>query len=127
MIYLAVRQWRAAVDDLQVGTRADGGRLALLVRGLMVNLTNPKGLVFLLAVVPQFVTPVEPLLPQYLAIGVTMVVVDVIVMGAYTGLAARLLQVLRTPRQQTVLNRTMSALFAAAAVGLSLVRRGATA
>ena len=127
LIYLAVRQWRAAVDDLQVGTSADGGRLALLVRGLMVNLTNPKGLVFLLAVVPQFVTPVEPLLPQYLAIGVTMVVVDVIVMGAYTGLAARLLQVLRTPRRQTVLNRTMSALFAAAAVGLSLVRRGATA
>jgi homoserine/homoserine lactone efflux protein len=33
---------------------------------------------------------------------------------------------LRTPRQQMILNRTMSGLFALAAVVLSLVRRGAT-
>jgi homoserine/homoserine lactone efflux protein len=92
---------------------------------LLVNMTNPKGLVFLLAVLPQFVEPTRPLLPQYLAIGVTMTVVDVLVMGAYTGLAARLLRVLRTPRQQKVLNRTLSGMFAAAAVGLSLVRRSA--
>jgi homoserine/homoserine lactone efflux protein len=56
-----------------------------------------------------------------------MVVVDLVVMGAYTGLAARLLGWLRTPRQQTALNRTFSGLFAAAAVVLSLVRRGAAA
>ncbi len=127
LIYLAVRQWRAAAEELDVGTAGDSGRLSLLVRGALVNLTNPKGLVFLLAVLPQFVVPTQPLLPQYLAIGSTMLVVDVLVMGAYTGLAARLLKVLRTPRQQTALNRTMSGLFAAAAVGLSLVRRSAAA
>jgi len=100
---------------------------ALLARGAMVNLTNPKGLVFLLAVLPQFIAPADPLLRQYLTIGITMLVVDIIVMGAYTGLAARLLTVLRTPRQRTVLNRTLSGLFAVAAVALSLVRRGAPA
>lgn len=128
LIYLAVRQWRAAADDLtaEVGVAADCGRLSLLARGALVNLTNPKGLVFLLAVLPQFVMPAEPLLPQYLAIAITMLVVDVIVMGAYTGLAARVLRVLRTPRQQNALNRAMSGLFAVAAVALSLVRRGAT-
>lgn len=129
LIYLAVRQWRATAEDLtaQVGHSGDSRRLSLLGRGAMVNLTNPKGLVFLLAVLPQFVVPTEPLAPQYLAIAATMLVVDVAVMGAYTGLAARLLTVLRSPRQQTVLNRTMSGLFAVAAVALSLVRRGATA
>jgi homoserine/homoserine lactone efflux protein len=55
-----------------------------------------------------------------------MVLVDVLVMCAYTGLASRLLGWLRTPRQQMILNRTMSGLFALAAVVLSLVRRGAT-
>ena len=84
------------------------------------------GLVFLLAVLPQFVVPTAPLLSQYLAIGATMVAVDQLVMGAYTGLAARLLGWLRTPRQQTFVNRTFSGFFAAAAVVLSLVRRGAT-
>ncbi len=135
LIYLAVRQWRTTASDLteQLAVGADGrpdgagGRLALLARGALVNLTNPKGLVFLLAVLPQFVIPTRPLLPQYLTIAATMTVVDVIVMCGYTGLSSRLLGWLRTPRQQMVLNRTMSALFALAAVVLSLVRRGAAA
>jgi homoserine/homoserine lactone efflux protein len=129
LLYLAVRQWRSTAEELgaSVGVQADGSRPALLVRGSLVNMTNPKGLVCLLAVLPQFVVPTEPLLPQYLTIAATMTVVDMAVMAAYTGLAARLLGWLHTPRQQAVLNRTLSALFAGAAVALSLVRRGAAA
>jgi homoserine/homoserine lactone efflux protein len=128
LLYLAVRQWRSATRDLreQLDTSTDGGRAALVLRGFLVNATNPKGLVFFLAVLPQFVVPAAPLLPQYLAIGVTMVVVDLVVMGLYTGLAVRLLRWMHTPRQQTVVNRIFSGLFATAAVVLSLVRRAAT-
>lgn len=129
LVYLAVRQWRTAGIDLreQVGSPLHGGRLALLARGFLVNASNPKGLVFFVAVLPQFVVPTAPLLPQYLAIGVTSVVVDIVVMCLYTGLAARLLHWLHTPRQQTALNRVFSGLFATAALALSLVRRGAAA
>jgi homoserine/homoserine lactone efflux protein len=128
LIYLAVRQWRSAGVDLraQMGQPADGRRLSMFVRGVLVNITNPKGLVFLLAVVPQFVVPTAALLPQYLIIGATMVAVDLVVMGCYAGLAARLLAWLRTRRQQTVANRVFSGLFATAAVVLSLARRAAT-
>jgi homoserine/homoserine lactone efflux protein len=126
LFYLAVRQWRTATVDLrqQVGRAMDGGRLSLVVRGFLVNATNPKGLVFFLAVLPQFVVPASPLLPQYLAIGVTMVAVDLVVMGLYTALSVRLLTWMQTPRKQTVVNRVFSGLFATAAVILSLVRRG---
>jgi homoserine/homoserine lactone efflux protein len=126
LIYLAVRQWRTATVDLreQVGKAMDGGRLSLVVRGFLVNATNPKGLVFFLAVLPQFVVPTAPLMPQYLAIGVTMVVVDLIVMGLYTALSVRLLKWMHTPRKQTMVNRVFSGLFATAAVVLALVRRG---
>ncbi|MGB3484994.1 MAG: homoserine/homoserine lactone efflux protein [Mycobacterium sp.] len=126
LIYLAVRQWRSATVDLrtQLGPAGESGALAMVIRGTLVNLSNPKGLVFLLAVLPQFVVPTAPLLPQYLTIGVTMVVVDLVVMGGYAGLAARVLGWLRSPRQQRAVNRTFSGLFATAAVVLSLVRRG---
>ena len=129
LFYLAVRQWRTATVDLreQVGRAMDGGRLSLVVRGFLVNATNPKGLVFFLAVLPQFVVPASPLLPQYLAIGVTMVAVDLVVMGLYTALSVRLLTWMQTPRKQTVVNRVFSGLFATAAVILSLVRRGPAA
>jgi homoserine/homoserine lactone efflux protein len=132
LAYLAVKQWRTATTDLRatVGKAQKdgaGGRLALTVRGFLVNATNPKGLVFFLAVLPQFVVPAAPLLPQYLAIGATMIIVDIVVMGLYTGLAVRLVDWLHTPRQQTILNRVFSALFATAAVVLSFVRRGVAA
>lgn len=129
LLYLAVRQWRSVPRDLndQLGVPAEGSRRALVVRGFLVNATNPKGLVFFLAVLPQFVVPTAPLLPQYLAIGVTMVVVDLIVMGLYTGLAVRLLRWTHTPRRQRVVNRSFSGLFATAAVVLALVRRAAPA
>jgi homoserine/homoserine lactone efflux protein len=131
LFYLAFRQWRSAQHAIGEQVDSDvstggGGRLSMLTRGFLVNMTNPKGLVFLLAVVPQFVVLDAPQISQYLTIGATMVVVDLIVMGGYAGLASRLLRWLRTPRQVTILNRTFSGLFAAAAVVLSLVRRGAT-
>ncbi len=126
LAYLAVRQWRSAAIDLnaQIDRPADGGAVSLVVRGFLVNATNPKGLLFFLAVMPQFVVPTAPLLPQYVTIGITMVAVDLVVMGLYTALSVRLLTWLRTPRQQTVLNRVVSGLFATAAVVLALVRRG---
>jgi homoserine/homoserine lactone efflux protein len=129
LIYLAVRQWRSASLDLRerLGESADGRPIPMLVRGCLVNITNPKGLVFLLAVLPQFVVPSAPLLQQYVIIGVTMVAVDLVVMGAYAGLAARLLRWLNTRRQQRIVSRTFFGLFGVAAVVLSLVRRAAPA
>ncbi|MDT4843778.1 Homoserine/homoserine lactone efflux protein [compost metagenome] len=79
----------------------------------------------MLAVLPQFIDPHAPLLPQYLLMGVTMICIDLIVMAGYTGLAARLLRALRSPRQQRILNRTFAGLFVGAAALLATVRRAA--
>jgi homoserine/homoserine lactone efflux protein len=128
LLYLAVRQWRASGRDLReqlLGTPARSG-LPLMARGFLVNATNPKALVFYLAVLPQFVVPSTPLLSQYVVIGATLIVTDILVMSVYAGLATRLLRLLGT-RQQRLLNRCFAGLFATAATVLALVRRGATA
>ncbi|WP_263261834.1 homoserine/homoserine lactone efflux protein [Pseudomonas sp. RIT-PI-S] len=124
LLYLAVRQWRAAPMQLQEQAQPQtGSRLGLVVRGLLVNLSNPKALVFMLAVLPQFIDPKAPLLAQYLIIGTTMVSVDMIVMAGYTGLASRVLRLLRSPQQQRRLNRTFAGLFVGAATFLASLRR----
>ncbi|WPO99778.1 LysE family transporter [Pseudomonas sp. HR96] len=124
LLYLAVRQWRAAPADLQdeAGVRPLGKPLTLVFRGFLVNISNPKALVFMLAVLPQFIDPHAPLVAQYLTISVTMVCVDLLVMAGYTGLASRVLRLLRTPRQQRRMNRTFAGLFAAAATFLAMLR-----
>ncbi|MCE5982821.1 LysE family transporter [Pseudomonas sp. LF19] len=125
LVYLAVKQWRALPADISDNSavRPIGKPLSLVFRGFLVNVSNPKALIFMLAVLPQFINPHAALLPQYLIIIATMVTVDLMVMAGYTGLAAKVLRLLRTPRQQRRMNRTFAGLFLGAATLLASIRR----
>lgn len=125
LVYLAVKQWRALPADIgeESTVRPIGKPLSLVFRGFLVNVSNPKALIFMLAVLPQFIDPHAALLPQYLTITATMITVDLLVMAGYTGLAARVLRLLRTPRQQRRMNRTFAGLFIGAATLLATIRR----
>ena len=127
LLWLAFKQWQAVPQLLEDSSlpRPIGRPMSLVLRGFLVNASNPKAIVFILAVLPQFLDPARPLLLQYSEMAATMVVVDLIVMAAYTGLAAKVLRLLRTPRQQRVVNRSFAAMFAGAAAVLATVRRAA--
>ncbi|MBP6898707.1 MAG: LysE family transporter [Burkholderiaceae bacterium] len=127
LVWLGVQQWRAPALPLQLPASGDPAATptwrALVLRGWAVNALNPKGTVFLLAVLPQFIDAGRPLAPQYLAIGATFGVVEMLVMSGYVALAARLLRGLRSPRQQRWLNRGFGGLFVAAGAALALFKR----
>ncbi|MBC3952643.1 MULTISPECIES: LysE family transporter [Pseudomonas] len=125
LVYLGIKQWRALPADLSEDStvRPVGKPMALVVRGFLVNISNPKALVFMLAILPQFIDPNAPLLAQYLTIGATMVTVDMIVMAGYTGLASKVLRALKTPKQQRRMNRTFAGLFVGAAGFLATLHR----
>ncbi|NMX89855.1 MULTISPECIES: LysE family transporter [unclassified Pseudomonas] len=125
LVYLAVKQWRALPMDLtdDAAVRPIGKPMSMMFRGFLVNASNPKALVFMLAVLPQFVNPQAPLLIQYLILGATMIGVDMIVMAGYTGLASKVLRLLRTPKQQRRVNRTFAGLFVGAAGFLASLHR----
>lgn len=127
LVYLGYKQWKALPSDLAAGAaeRPIGRPLTLMLRGFLVNSSNPKAIVFMLAVLPQFIDVHAPLLPQYLLMGFTMILVDLVVMAGYTALASHVLRALRTPRQQRLMNRSFAALFVAAAGLLATVKRAA--
>jgi homoserine/homoserine lactone efflux protein len=125
LVWLGIRQWRAPAVPL-VAEAAEAREVAprtLVLRGWMINAANPKGTVFLLAVVPQFLDLSGALAPQYLVIAATLGFTDLIVMAGYTALAAKLLRLLKSPRQIRVLNRTFGSLFVGAGVLLALFKR----
>jgi len=128
LLWLALKQWQAipSMLDDSAAPRPIGRPLTLMLRGFVVNASNPKAIVFILAVLPQFLDPQRDLVLQYLHMDATMVAVDLIVMAGYTGLASRVLRLLRTPRQQRLVNRSFAAMFAGAAALLATVRRAAT-
>ena len=125
LLYLAYKQWQQAPSTISAEQRAEQQvqPLAMMFRGFLVNISNPKAIVFMLAVLPQFITPSDPLVPQYGLMMATMIAVDMIVMAGYTCLAAKVLLFLRSPRQQRILNRSFASMFAGAASLLSLVHR----
>ena len=76
LIWLGIQQWRAAgAIDLNTLAKAQT-RGKLFQRAVFVNLTNPKSIVFLAALFPQFILPHQPQVMQYLVLGVTTIVVD---------------------------------------------------
>ncbi len=124
LLYLAYLQWKAPVQDIQIKTALPNkSRGKLVLHGFFVNMSNPKAIVFLLAVLPQFLDLSQPQTIQYVIMALTMVSIDLVVMAGYTGLAAKILRLLKSPRQQKILNRTFAILFACAASLLSLVHQ----
>jgi homoserine/homoserine lactone efflux protein len=127
LIYLGVQQWRAPAKPLAA---ADDGaiqatRRQLVLRGWGINAVNPKGTVFLLAVVPQFLDLHAPLGPQYVVIGGTLAFTDLVVMAGYTVLAARVLAALKSEHHIKALNRVFGSLFVAAGLLLASFKRAA--
>ncbi len=61
LVYLAYKQWRALPMDMSDSSavRPIGKPLSLVFRGFLVNVSNPKALVFMLAVLPQFINPMS--------------------------------------------------------------------
>ncbi|HEY9572834.1 MAG TPA: LysE family transporter [Pusillimonas sp.] len=113
LIYLGWKQFRTDAAPVAVESNDPTHFRArdLIVRGCLINITNPKGTVFLLAVVPQFLDLSRPLPLQYAAIAATLCFTDLVAMGCYTSLAARILKLLRSPRHIRWLNRGFGAMF----------------
>ena len=125
LVWLGIKQWRAPAAPM-VSESAEVSAVsprALILRGWMINAANPKGTVFLLAVVPQFLDLSRALGPQYLVIAATLAYTDLVVMAGYTALAARLLRLLKSPRQIRLLNRSFGSLFIAAGFLLAMFKR----
>jgi homoserine/homoserine lactone efflux protein len=125
LIYLGVRQWRAPARPLALEPRSavPTTRRRIVAEAWLLNAVNPKGTVFMLAVVPQFIAPAAPLLPQYLAIGATLGFTDLVVNAVYAALAARLVELLRTPARMRAVNRVFGSLFVALGVLLATFKR----
>jgi homoserine/homoserine lactone efflux protein len=124
LVWLGIQQWRSpAAPVTDAAANVSGTPRQLLLRGFLVNATNPKSIVFMLAVLPQFIDPALPQLPQYVVCGATLFFTDLVVMSVYTGLAAKVLRTLRQPRHVRWVNRTFGGLFVAAGAALATFRR----
>ena len=127
LLYLGIVTWRSRPKGFEED-RDDHARTAreVFLRGFFVNITNPKGIIFFAAILPQFIDVHRPQMAQYAIFAATTFSVDVVVMMAYTALAAKVLRVMREPRHLRWINRSLGGAFIAAGLALAGFRRAAS-
>jgi homoserine/homoserine lactone efflux protein len=127
LIWLGISQWRAKggagpVPAAALAAHPSFGRRVLT--GFLTNATNPKGIIFMVAVLPQFIEKDAPLLPQLAILGATMVTIDTTVMHGYALLASSMQRYFRDARAVKLQNRFFGAVLVLVGALLFFVKRG---
>ena len=127
LIYLGWSQWRSTNTLTPTAGASAGGAVLPPGRrwlsGFLTNVTNPKGIVFMVAVLPQFISPGRPLWLQLLVIALTTLAVDTVVMHGYAFAASRLQALFKNAQAIKLQNRLFGGLLMAVGAGLFFVKR----
>jgi homoserine/homoserine lactone efflux protein len=137
-VFTAIR-WLGAAYLIWLGASAFVGRSSVIavtadpavpvsaartfVNGVVLQVANPKALVFFTALLPQFIDPRGSVLGQVAILGVTSVVMEFFVRLGYGALAGRLTTFAARPRFQILANRVAGGLLIAAGVGTARLER----
>jgi threonine/homoserine/homoserine lactone efflux protein len=114
--WLGGRALLAAARDealsLDSARGAGAGARTAFCEGFVVQLSNPKAVIFFSAVMPPFVDPSRPALPQLALLGLAVIVMDVVAMSGYALAGGALARALMQPKARRAFS---------AAVGASLL------
>ncbi|MDQ0668970.1 LysE family translocator [Pseudomonas sp. NPDC087814] len=125
LLYLAYATWRDRTAFAMNDTPTLSSARSLMVRGLLLNILNPKLTIFFLAFLPQFVTPGAgaPALQMLLLSSVFMAMTFAVFV--IYGLLANVFRraVIESPRVQNWLRRSFAAAFAGLGLNLAFAQR----
>ena len=120
LLYLAWRAFHASSEEINTGQSREVAGIKYYLRGVIMNVTNPKVSIFFLAFLPQFADPSRgPVIQQIFFLGMIFILVTLLVFGGIALLAGAVgAWLANTPRAQTIMNRIAGAVFVAMALKL---------
>lgn len=125
LLYLAWQTFGAQVARLGEAVTTRPSFRALYLRGMVMNITNPKVAVFFLAFLPQFADPnLGPVGPQMLTLGGVFILATVFVFGCIAWCSGFVSDWLRcSARGQLVMNRIVGAVLLGLAIKLAFIEQ----
>ena len=120
LIYLGIAYWRAPARLLTAAAAGRGTYSVLALQAFLTSVTNPKGLVFYFAFLPQFLSPVFAAGPQLAVLGGCYIVMFVLALSTYALAGRRIASLFSTARAMKWKNRMTGGLLIGS--GLLLLR-----
>ncbi|MEP7242509.1 MAG: LysE family translocator [Gammaproteobacteria bacterium] len=102
-------------------TPVSGRRMFL--NGFILQMANPKALVFFVALLPQFIHPKAAIVPQIVILALTSIVIEFVVQLVYALLAGRVTHLATLPRFAAITHRTAGSLLIGAGIGIAAIRK----
>ncbi|MFC5521467.1 LysE family translocator [Polaromonas jejuensis] len=126
LLYLGIKLLRAGISPAGPASPATpGSRWRLFANTYLVTALNPKGIVFFVAFLPQFIRPGADLTRQLWILAVTFVAMATLNASLYAVFAGSARRLLASPRAQRRFNMAGGSLLSAAGVWALLAKRPA--
>jgi threonine/homoserine/homoserine lactone efflux protein len=124
LLYLGIRLLRAGITSTEMAApAAPGSRWRLFANTYLVTALNPKGIVFFVAFLPQFISPTADVTRQLWVLAVTFVAMAALNATLYAVFAASARKLLSSPRAQRRFNLAGGSLLSAAGFWALMARR----
>jgi threonine/homoserine/homoserine lactone efflux protein len=125
LAWLGWRAWRASRRDRAEPSASPARASRHAFRdGVLVALSNPKSLVYIVALLPPFLDTAHPVVPQLVVLWLVAMAIDVAIGAAYIGAGSRLAAAMARPALRAGIERGVGAIFLAlaAAIAVSVAR-----
>jgi len=120
LVWLGIQVWRSPPIGFEIhGSAESRSGWSLFRQGALSALTNPKGLLFFVAFLPQFIDPARSLFAQFVIMAGTFAAIEIATEMLIAGMAHRISPWLRVGRR---FNQACGGMFVA--IGVALPLRG---
>lgn len=124
LLFLGVKLLRAGISPAELAApAAPGSRWKLFANTYLVTALNPKGIVFFVAFLPQFISPRADVTQQLWLLAITFVTMATLNATLYAVFAASARKLLASPRAQRRFNLAGGSLLSVAGIWALLARR----
>ena len=128
LIWIGINMWRAPITPLDVDELADaksGKSFPVFRDAFLVTLFNPKGIVFFIAFVPQFISAAHAFTPQAVILVIIFVILGMANAAAYALLASSARNWIKQPSVLRMATRLGATFLVSAGVASLFVKRTA--
>ena len=125
LLYLGIKLLRAGISSTEITTKPEAldSRWRLFANTYLVTALNPKGIVFFVAFLPQFIDRTSPVAPQMWILALSFIALATLNATLYAVFAASARRLLASPKAQRGFNLMGGSLLSAAGVWALLAKR----